>query len=162
MAGCVCQVVMWWWSMGACCYVLSFHRGSSCCSEVSLWVLECERSGGDLRSEKPKLDGFSLKNGDEVIFKMDVAAGRGRGAERAVREFEVMGWVGRISFSFVGGWTTSWNDVGRVAGLNRIISSHLISSSLAPWQTNQSNSSNDQRAQACPILSVFIGGCVSQ
>ena len=58
---------------------------------------------------------------------MDVVAGRGRGAERAVREFEVMGWVGRIFISFVGGQTKSWKDVGRVAGLKRNISSHLIS-----------------------------------
>ena len=148
--------------MGACCYVLSFHRSCSCCSKVSLWVLECERSSGDPRSEKPKFDGFSLKNGDEGIFKTDVVAGRGRGPERAVREFEVMGWAGRISFSFVGGWTKSWNDVGRVAGHERIISSHLISSSLAPWQTNHNNSSNDQRAQAARFCRCSLaGGCVS-
>ena len=83
----------------------------------------CERSGGDPRSEKQKFDGFSLKNGDEGIFKTDVAAGRGRGAERAVPEFEVMGWAGRFFFRFVGGWTKSWKDVGLVAGLKRIISS---------------------------------------
>ena len=130
-----------------------------------MWVLECERSGGDLRSEKPKLDGFSLKNGDEVIFKMDVAAGRGRGAERAVREFEVMGWVGRIFFSFVGGWTKSWNDVGRVAGLNRIISSHLISFHrfAPPGKRTKATAqmiSAHKLARFCRCS--LAGGCVSQ
>ena len=93
-----------------CVYCL-FHRG-------------CSRCG------KPKFDGFTSAKRDEVILKMDVSAGRGRGAERAVRGFEVKGWAGRISFSFVGGWTTSWNDVGRVTGLECIISSHLVSSRL--------------------------------
>ena len=79
---------------------------------------------------EPQFDGFTSAKRDEVILKMDVAAGRGRGAGRAVRGFEVKGWAGRISFSFVGGWTTSWNDVGRVTGLECIISSHLISSRL--------------------------------
>ena len=34
---------------------------------------------GDPCCEKPKLDGFSLKKCDEDLFKMEVAAGRGRG-----------------------------------------------------------------------------------
>ena len=46
---------------------------------------------GDPRCEKPELDVFFLKNGDEDLFKMDVAAGRGCGAERAVRGLEVKG-----------------------------------------------------------------------
>ena len=46
----------------------------------------------DPRCEKPKFEGFSLKKKcDEGILKMDVAAGRGRGAWRAVWRFGVTG-----------------------------------------------------------------------
>ena len=128
---------------------------------------------------KPKFDGFTVANGDEIILKMDVAAGRCRGAWRAVRGFEVKGWAGRISFSFVGGCTTSWHDVGRVTGLECIISSHLISShlvssrlvsfhlissSLAHWETNQSNSSMTSAHKVPDSVGVHgrVGVCRSE
>ena len=83
----------------------------------------------DPRFEKPTFDGF-------FFFQKKRRRGYledGHGCWKRSWSVECSLGEGRIKFSFVGDWTKSWNDVVRVAGLERIISSHL--SSLADERT---------------------------